>query len=89
MNIEKILYDDYNGIIAKLRRNDFNKDESQLELLREFARKVNAELREGKANPKEVIYIVAIVYDLLIFADAGWTIDFATEIYGLVNFKID
>lgn len=89
MNIDKILYDDGNGIFAKLRRQDYNKDESQLDLVREFAKKVNADIREGKGDPKEVVYIVAIVHDLFVFADAGWTAEFATEIYETVNYMVD
>ena len=89
MNIDKILYDDGNGIFAKLRRNDYIKDESQLDFIREYAKRVNEEIRSGKGNPKEVLYIVAIVHDLFIFADAEWTVDFATEIYETVNFMVD
>lgn len=90
MDMDKILYDDGDGIFAKLRRDDYTKDEAQLDLVREFVKKVNTEIREGKSNPKDIIRIIAIVHDLFIFSDeADWTADFATEIYHMVNFMVD
>ena len=88
-DLEKLLYDDYCGIIAALRRGDYQKKEVQLEKIMQFAKRMNKEIREGTVDPKEMLYVVAIVYDLLIFSDAGWTIDFATEIYETVCDSVD
>ena len=90
LTLDKLLYDDGDGVFAKLRRGDYEKDEAQLELIRQFARRVNEEIRAGKGDPKEVIYIVAIVHDLLVFSDeASWAADFATEIYHTVNSGVE
>ena len=89
LTLDKLLYDDGDGVFAKLRRGDYEKDEAQLDLIRKFAKRINEEVRAGKGDPKEVIYIVAIVHDLLIFSDeVEWAADFATEIYHTVNFMV-
>lgn len=87
--LDAILYDDGSGIFADLRRGNFSKNEIQLEKIRQFAKRLNREIREGRGDPREVLYIVAIVHDLFIFAEAGWTVDFATEIYETVNYAVD
>ena len=33
MDLDKLLYDDGDGVFAKLRRGDYEKDESQLDLV--------------------------------------------------------
>ena len=89
MTLDNLLYDDGDGVFAKLRRCDYKKDEAQLDLIRQFAERINEEVRAGKGDPKEVIYIVAIVHDLLIFFDeVEWAADFAPEIYHTVNFMV-
>ena len=87
--LDKLLYDDGDGIFAKLRRDDYEKDEEQLNALRQFAKRLNKEIREGTCDPKELLRIVAIVHDLLIFSEAEWTADFATELYHTVNYAVD
>ena len=88
--LDKLLYDDGDGIFARLRRGDYTKYEEQLDLVRDFARRLNADIRAGKGDPKDVLYIVGIVHDLFVFSDVNdWTADFATEIYVIVNFMVD
>ena len=90
MTLDNLLYDDGDGVFAKLRRGDYEKDEAQLDLIRKFAGRINEEIRAGKGDPREVIYIVAIVHDLLVFSDeVEWAADFATEIYHTVNFMVE
>ncbi len=88
--LNELLYGDRDGIFAKLRRCDYTKDEKQLDLLREFAKELNSKIRSDRGDPKDVLYIVAIVHDLFVFSDhADWTADFATEIYETVNYMVD
>ena len=87
--LDNLLYDDGDGIFAKLRREDYEKDEAQLNILRQFAKRLNGEIRAGGGDPKELLYIVAIVHDLFIFSEAEWTADFATELYRTVNYAVD
>ena len=89
MDLDKLLYDDGDGVFAKLRREDYEKDEAQLDLIRKFVGRINEEIRAGKGDPVEVLRIVAIVHDLLVFSDeVEWAADFATEIYHTVNFMV-
>ena len=89
-HLDELLYGESNGIFAKLRRSDYEKNEEQLDLLRNFAKELNLEIRAGKGDPKDVLYIVAIVHDLFVFSPwAEWTADFATEIYETVNYLVD
>ena len=89
INLDKLLYADDNGVFSKLRRGCYQKDEAQLDQIRWFAKQLNVDIRAGTADPKMVVYIVAIVHDLFVYADAGWTTKFATEIYETVNYRVD
>ena len=88
-DLDRLLYDDGDGLFAKLRRNDYERDEVQLDKVRAFAQRLNEEIRAGKGDPKAVLYIVAIVHDLFVYDGAEWTSEFATEIYETVNFMVD
>ena len=86
--MDKILYEDGTGFFSKLGSGNYAKDEHQLNLIMEFARNVNNAIRSGNGSAEDVLYIVAIVHDLFIYADAGWTKELATEIYEIANDKV-
>lgn len=79
--INDVLYEDVFGFFSKLRAGNFEEDETQINLVKDYVEEVIEDVKNNVFNKEDIMNVVTIIYTLLQYPQASWTGNLAWEIY--------